>query len=154
MLKTKLTYMALGAVIASIGYFIGTFNHLNAQDEVAHVKKLIVSEEILIENDKGVITITPVAINLKRNKREGSINIGAGVDTTKTAKVVKETPHRSGAKTYWESLDAEALVDKMIFFPAITMRKPNGKVIALTINEKSQIKLSNGGLKSKTIAVD
>ena len=75
--------MALGAVIASIGYFIGTFNHLNAQDEVAHVKKLIVSEEILIENDKGVITITPVAINLKRNKREGSINIGAGVDTTR-----------------------------------------------------------------------
>ena len=48
MLKTKLAYIALGALIASIGYFIGTFKNLNAQDEVARVKKLIVSEEIIV----------------------------------------------------------------------------------------------------------
>jgi len=49
MLKTKLAYMALGAVIASFGYFIGTLNNLNAEDEVARVKKLIVSESITVK---------------------------------------------------------------------------------------------------------
>ena len=53
MLKTKLAYMALGAVIASIGFFIGTLNNLNAEDEVAHVKKLIVSEEIQVGSADG-----------------------------------------------------------------------------------------------------
>lgn len=47
MWKTKLAYIALGAFIASIGYFVGTFNNLNAEDEVARVEKLIVSEEII-----------------------------------------------------------------------------------------------------------
>ena len=53
MLKTKLAYMALGAVIASIGFFIGTLNNLNAEDEVARVKKLIVSEEIQVGSADG-----------------------------------------------------------------------------------------------------
>lgn len=47
-LKQKLAHMSLGAIIASIGYCIGNMNNLNAEDEVARVKKLIVSENIIV----------------------------------------------------------------------------------------------------------
>ena len=49
MLKTKLAYMALGKVIASIG----TLNNLNAEDEIACVKKLIFSDEIQVGRADG-----------------------------------------------------------------------------------------------------
>lgn len=38
--------------------------------------------------------------------------------------------------------------------PKIEIRIPNGKKITLSINKQAEIKLSNGGLKSKTVVVD
>lgn len=38
--------------------------------------------------------------------------------------------------------------------PLIDMYKPNGKKVVLSIDKQAEIKLSNGGLKSKTVAVD
>ena len=151
MLKTKLAYMALGAVIASFGYFIGTLNNLNAEDEVARVKKLIVSEKIIVGSeesfpqthiDPGTLHLTGISPDNNRTMLQaispGNIKC---MDIT-------DTDELTGFSMPYYLLN---LNDQT---PSIEMHKPTGKKITLSIDKQAVIKLSNGGLKSKTVAVD
>ncbi len=161
-LKQKLAYMALGAVIASFGYFIGTLNNLNAEDEVARVKKLIVSESITIgdpDNTKHGIELTPGHIWVGDYNPEGNV----ATITPKHIEILDRPPLEDllpliDIDTLDKSVDV--LREKGITLSVendvqlIEMRKPKGKQIAFQIGDKASIKLSNGGLKSKTIAVD
>ena len=138
MLKTKLAYMALGAVIASFGYFIGTFNNLNAEDEVARVKELIVSDKIIIQNDNGVCLISPEAFM--------HLLVGGGSTIISGSSVTLDSN---------ESLpDHTGIAERTLEAPNLMLRKPQGKQIYIKIADKVSIKMSNGGLKSKTITVD
>lgn len=55
MWKTKVAYMALGALIASVGYFIGTFNlqTTQAQRNTEEVIDEIVARKIIVVNNAG-----------------------------------------------------------------------------------------------------
>ena len=141
MLKTKLTYMILGAIIASLGYFIGTLNNLNAEDEVARVKRLIVSEELVV-GEKTKIT-------------KNSMSLSAG----------KYLLLLAGDRITWHNLHDNDQKPRIVISltrenditsgnPVIELRKPKGNKITLSIDDQSSIKLSNGGLKSKTVKVE
>ncbi len=146
MLKTKLAYMALGAVIASFGYFIGTLNNLNAEDDVARVKKLIVSEQIRVENEVGTTVISPGFI----------IVSGAGYITSVKPDTVNFYAPRDDRDKPRLSIGFKDTgpVKGLPTDPSIELRKPDGKRITLQVADEASIKLSNGGLKSKTVAVD
>ena len=140
MLKTKLAYMLIGAMIASLGYFIGTFNNLTAEDEVARVKKLIVSEEIVV----GKTSITKNSISLVLGgyllmMSGDRIGLHKATDPTTKARI---------------SIGLTRGNDLKSANPYIELRKPEGNKITLSIDDQSSIKLSNGGLKSKTVNVE
>ncbi len=167
-LKQKLAYMALGALIASIGYFIGTMNNLNAEDEVARVKKLIVSESITVgdENSEDHVFINNNIVHVSDenlNKLILSPDEIVFMDMESVAQLLQimgdpkrdfrdlEYLKRTNRKLETVSKLTLSLKDLL---PKIEMRLPNGKKITLSINKQAEIKLSNGGLKSKTVAVD
>lgn len=158
MLKTKLAYMALGAVIASFGYFIGTLNNLNAEDEVARVKKLIVSEEISVENESGVVKIMPDSIAVIDRSAAYTTAIFSGSISIVTVDPTGKSSLHFGATAnpipYIETDPVRAAEILNTEQPTIELRKPDGKRITLQIADEASIKLSNGGLKSKTVAVD
>lgn len=161
MWKTKLAYMALGALIASIGYFIGTFNNLNAEDEVARVKRLIVSEKITVGEEGGnaLIEISPSDIMVGGLTKSGALPISMItpgemilLDGSETKNLRAEDLDlainiRSTSISY-----LVMSIRKMM--PIIEMHKPNGKKVSLSVDRQAEIKLTNGGLKSKTVAVD
>ena len=141
MLKTKLAYMALGAVIASFGYFIGTLNNLNAEDEIARVKKLIVSDEIRVENEQGVCRISP-ELFMHVVRQCGAATISGG-------SVTLYSPDSDLSK-----IGEDDQIKRAFAAPNLMLQKPQGKHITLQIADKASMKLSNGGLKSKTIAIE
>jgi len=153
MLKNKLAYMALGAVIASIGYFIGTMNKISADDEIARVKKLIVSESITVGDrvhiiPESIIIFNPWGLTSVMGHQilitEDELN--ANMDMNSPA-----AKNRIVLGTSKRNLEKNELIDDN---PFLEIQKPQGKRITLQIDDKASIKLSNGGLKSKTIAVD
>ena len=153
MLKTKLAYMALGAVIVSIGYFIGTLNNLNAEDEVARVKKLIVSESITVGDrvhiiPESIIIFNPWGITSVMGHQilmtEEELN--ANMDMNSPA-----AGNRIVLGISQRNLEKNKLIAGN---PFLDIQKPQGKRITLKIDDKALVKLSNGGLKSKTVAVD
>ena len=169
MLKTKLAYMALGALIASIGYFIGTFNNLNAQDEVARVKKLIVSEEIILGETEFIRTLIKpgeIILNLTTPFPEPTTFLTTIVPgemnfanmSTEMVKNVSPKDLISNIRALpisYLTLSMLNMTPSMLNrTPLIEMHETNGKKITLSIDKQAEIKLSNGGLKSKTVAVD
>ena len=190
MLKTKLAYMELGALIASIGYFIGTFNNLNAEDEVARVKKLIISKSITVGDEMGEsVHISQGLISVKEDgaHRDGGVLISphfirvASADFLDPARINGAVIIRGNEIRI---IDGEEIFTRLFMMgkiddpattnqirlgisdpdphrldtienvPFLDIQKPEGKRITLQINEKTLIKLKNGGLKSKTIVID
>ena len=78
-MKTKVVYFLLGALVASIGYGVGTLQHpLNAADQIMEVEYIRVKQGILIgEKDAEIKTaIAPGAIGIsKGDKIKGVFSI-------------------------------------------------------------------------------
>ena len=156
MWKTKLAYMALGAIIASIGYFIGTFNHPNAQDEVARVKKLIVSEEIQVGSADGARAVYTL-ITPGKIKTIGGLFQGNQTWLTPGTISVFGNPIPSDVLHFeFKDLPPAGITPARDDLPKpyIQMARPKGKRLTLQVGDEASIKLNNGGLKSKTVAVD
>ena len=160
MLKTKLAYMALGAIIASLGYFIGTLNDLKAEDDVARVKELIVNESIFIIGADGVgpgTILSPGRILIRggSDRSSGAISIDADnihmfsnqQDKGKLG-MLQSTLANTPLSSNWIRLSTQTDA------PFIDIQKAKGKKITLALDNQAAIKLSNGGLKSKTVNVD
>lgn len=144
-MKTKIAYMVIGAIVASVGYFVGTFNNLNAEDDIARVKKLIVSESIVIDDGSGLSTVMSPGMTATFTGKYGSILMPHAIKFN----FIGNEPDN----------DIKGLSMGYIFapdqdFPTIELRDDNHRVITLQISDESLIKLGNGGLKSKTIKVD
>lgn len=158
MLKAKLAYMAIGAVIASIGWYFGVsqttslfFNGLNN----VRVNKLIVREQIRVEDENNVVTIIPEGINLYGLRLTNTLIYPGGVkmsgpDTDGDVLYIGATGNLPDYETHPDRIHAVLT----LLQPTIEMRKPDGKRITLQIADEALIKISNDGLKSKTVAVD
>ena len=156
MLKTKLAYMALGAIIASFGYFIGTLNNLNADDEVARVKKLIVSEQIQVGSADGARAVYTL-ITPGKIKTIGGFLKGNQTWLTPGTISVFGTPIPQGVLHFeFNDLPPVGIMPSRDDPPKpyIQMARAKGKRLTLQVGDESSIKLSNGGLNSKTITVD
>lgn len=128
--------MALGAIIASVGYFIGTLNNLNAEDEIARVKKLVVSEEILVKSSTGATLITPTTF-VQMSPHGQTLIVGPIVQLLTSMN---------------EGLDMTKL--SRVDYPLIRLSDSKGKRITLQIDDEASIKLNNGGLNSKIFTVE
>lgn len=159
-MKTKIVYMILGAIIASIGYLIGSINNLNAEDDVARVKDLHVSGGIYLIKPDGSgssMLLTPSRIFMRGGlaKSSSAIRITADnihmfsnqVDKGKISVLETDLKNRPLGSN-WIRLSASSIV------PFIDIQKAEGKKITLSIDDQSSISVSNGGLKSKTIRVE
>ncbi|MDE0553505.1 MAG: hypothetical protein OXI24_04770 [Candidatus Poribacteria bacterium] len=177
-MKTKLVYMLYGAIIATFGYLVGSFDNINAEDEVARVKKLIVSEEIILENDNNSMRIMPGTIIITdfnmlgenaviTTVSAGHISIGSLKDTKLYYKAmeasVAPTLMKDGTQVksmYYQpgffapENSGFLILDSKFSTPFIDILKPKNKKITLSISNQSSIKLSNGGLNSKIIRVE
>jgi len=156
MLKTKLVYMVLGAIITSLGYFIGSLNNLNAEDEVARVKKLIVSEEVQVGRADGVHAVYTV-ITPGKVKTVGGFLKGNQTWLTPGTISVFGVPIPQGAlHLEFNDLPPVGIMPSRDEPPKpyIQMARTKGKRLTLQVGDESSIKLSNGGLKSKSITVD
>lgn len=149
--KQKLAYIVLGAMIASIGYFIGTFNNPNAEDEVARVKELIVSESItvgdrVVISPEGIIIATPQGVTAIMGHQILITEDAEGFAEGLTKDIFMDSPTKNLIILGISKINSSN--------PFIDIQKPKGKQITLQVDDKASIKLTNGGLKSKTITVD
>ena len=141
-----------------IGYFIGTINNLNAEDEVARVKKLVVSEKISVENESGVGKIMPDSIAVIDCSSVYSTVIFSGsISIVSADPAAKSSLHFGATANPIPYIEIDPVrVEEILNMnqPTIEIRKSDGKRITLQISDEASIKLHNGGLNSKTITVD
>ena len=133
MLKTKLTYMALGALIASIGYFIGSIDYdVKAQEQPKRIvcDELIVKNFIAVgdDNDKGFIFI-------KAENGQQSIRIGGD----KTGHILLHVKDKLQVISIQERIDHE----NRSFRESITLSNRNG-----------ENNITVGSIKKGMVAID